>query len=72
MDLLEITEKKTMRREEVAQLLRDIADSLSRHNGLDFTREGKKLRVDVADQVDVEVELEVEDDESSLEIEISW
>ncbi len=72
MDLLEITEKKTMRREEAAQLLRDIADSLSRHNGLDLAREGKKLRVDVADQVEVELELEVEDDESSLEIEISW
>lgn len=60
-----------MSREEAAQLLRDIADSLARHNGLSFTREGLKYTVDVPDQVDVEVEIEI-GDESGLEIEITW
>ena len=60
-----------MSREEAAQLLRDIADSLARHNDLSFTREGLKYTVDVPDQVDVEVEIEI-GDESGLEIEITW
>jgi amphi-Trp domain-containing protein len=72
MELIEITEKHNLSREEAARILRDVADSLERHNGLDFTRNGIKLHVDVADQVELEVELEIESDESSLEIEINW
>ena len=71
MELLEHEEKRRMSREEAAQLLRDIADSLARHNDLTFTREGLKYTVDVPDQVDVEVEIEI-GDESGLEIEITW
>ena len=59
-------------REEAAKLLHALADSLARHNGIDFNRSGKKLHVNVPDQVNVEVELELESDESSIEIEISW
>ncbi len=72
MDLMEFSEKRTMRREEAAELLRKLADSLARQNALDFTREGKKLHIKVPDQVEVELEVEIESDESSLEIEISW
>ena len=72
MDLLEISEKRDMSREEAAKLLHQIADALSRQNKLNFNREGKKLVVDVADQVEVEIELEVGDDGNSLEIEIDW
>jgi len=72
MELLEISEKRTMSREEAAKLLIKIADSLARQNKLDFKREGKNLRVNVADQVEVELELEVETDGTSLEIEINW
>jgi amphi-Trp domain-containing protein len=72
MDLIEISEKRNMSREAAAKLLHKIADSLERHNELEFERNGIKLRVDVADQVEVEVELEIESDESSLEIEINW
>ena len=72
MDILEISEKHTMGREEAADLLRKLADSLARHNSLDFTREGKKLDIKVPNEVTVEVEVEIESDESSLEIEISW
>ena len=72
MELLEITETRNMSREDAARLLHTIADSLARHNDLEFERDGVKLRVHVPKQVEVEVELEVETDESSLEIEISW
>ena len=72
MDLIEISEKRNMSREAAAKLLHKIADSLERHNELEFERNGIKLRVDVADQVEVEVELEIESDDSSLEIEINW
>lgn len=72
MDLLEIEEKHTMRREEAAKLLHRIADSLSRQNDLEFVREGKKITVDVPDQVEVELELEVGEDGTSFEIEINW
>ncbi len=72
MEILEIKEKHRMRREEAADYLRKLADSLARHNQVEFNRDGKILRVDVADQVELEIELEVEDDESKLEVEISW
>ena len=72
MDLLEIEEKREMRREEAAKLLHRIADSLARQNNLHFVREGLKFVVDVPDQVEVELELEIGDDGNSLEIEINW
>ena len=72
MDLLEIEEKREMRREEAAKLLHSIADSLARQNDLEFTREGIRITVDVPDQVEVELELEVGDDGTSFEIEINW
>lgn len=72
MELVEITEKHALRREEAANLLRQIADALSRHNGVDFLRGGKKLHVRVPDEVTVEVEVEIESDESGIEIEINW
>ena len=72
MDLLEISEKRQMRREDVADLLHKLADSLARHNQVEFTRNGINVHVNVPDQVTLELELEIEDDESSLEIEISW
>ncbi|TDG14233.1 amphi-Trp domain-containing protein [Seongchinamella unica] len=61
-----------MKREEAAKLLHDLADSLARHNALDFDRDGTRLNVRVPDTVTVELELEIESDESSIEIEISW
>jgi amphi-Trp domain-containing protein len=72
MDLMEISEKRTMQREEAAKLLHQLADSLSRQNAVDFIREGIKVHVKVPREVTVEFELEIESDESSIEIEISW
>ncbi len=72
MELLEIESEQQMRREELASQLRDLADMLERHNGIDFTREGVRYSVKVADQVTVEYELEITDSGGELEIEVSW
>lgn len=72
MDLLEITEKRKMRREDAAKALRELADSLSRQNAVDMVQNGKKIHIKVPDEVTVEFEVEIENDESSIEIEISW
>ena len=72
MELLEIEEKHQLQREQAAAVLREIADSLSRHNNLEFKRDGLRYTIDVADQVELEIELEIEDTGSSLEIEITW
>ena len=72
MDILEISEKRKMGREEAAKFLHEIADSLARQNSLNLTRHGIKLHVKVPDEVTVELEVEIESDESSIEIEISW
>lgn len=71
MALMEVSTESTMRREEAAARLREIADMLERHNQLEFSREGLRFTVDVADEVTVEFELEV-GDENELEIEIRW
>ncbi len=72
MDLIEIEKERRLGREEAAAWLRELADSLARHNEVEFVQEGLRYRVKVPDEVDVEVELEVAGDSSSLEIEISW
>jgi amphi-Trp domain-containing protein len=72
MDLMDISEKRQMGREEAAKFLHELADSLGRQNALNLTRDGIKIHVKVPDQVTVELEVEIESDESSIEIEISW
>ena len=72
MDILEIEQKETLRREEVAERLRKLADMLERHNDLEFERGGMQIKVSVPDEVQLKVELEVETDERELEIELSW
>jgi amphi-Trp domain-containing protein len=72
MDLLEIETRETLPREEVARRLRALADSLARHNDVEFDRGGAHFRLNVPDEVRVKVELEVGDDETEIEIELSW
>jgi amphi-Trp domain-containing protein len=72
MDILDISEKRTMGREEAAKLLHELADSLARHNEVEFTRNGIDFHVNVPNEVKVELEIEIESDESSIEVEISW
>jgi amphi-Trp domain-containing protein len=72
MELVEIRDKQRMRREAAAEKLREIADQLSRHNNLEFERDGIAIKVRVPDEVDLKVEFEFEDDGSEMEIEITW
>jgi amphi-Trp domain-containing protein len=72
MELLEITQKESLRREVVAQRLHALADALSRHNDVEFQRGGLQFKVKVPDEIQLKVELEVGDDGVELEIEMSW
>jgi amphi-Trp domain-containing protein len=72
MDLVEIKQKERLRREEAAMRLRDLADQLSRHNDLEFERDGISFKVRVPDEVQLKVEFEIEEDGSELEIELTW
>ncbi len=72
MKLFEIEEEQPINREELANRLHELADSLARHNEISFKREGLQYRVKIPDTVEVEVEIEIEDDGGSLEIEINW
>lgn len=71
MELIEIEDEHRVTREEAAKWLHRLADSLERHNEVEFVREGLRMRIDVPAEVTMEVELEI-GDESSLEIELSW
>jgi len=70
-ELIETETSEVLRREEAAARLRQLADQLSRHNQVAFTRDGVRYSVEVPDQVTLKVEIEV-GDESEIEIEISW
>jgi len=72
MELLELTEKESLRREVVAQRLHALADALARHNDVEFQRGGVRFKVKVPDEIRLEVELEVGDEGTELEIELSW
>ena len=72
MELLEIEQVETLRREEVAKRLHALADALARHNAVEFDRGGLHFNLKVPDEVEVKVELEVEDDGVELEIELRW
>lgn len=70
-ELMEVSEKQMLRREAAAARLRDLADQLSRHNQVEFVREGVRYSVKVADEVEMKIEIEV-GEESEIEIELSW
>ena len=72
MDLIEISEKERLSREEVAARLRALADMLARHNDVEFERGGMRFKVHVPDEVDFKLEIEIETDERELEIELKW
>lgn len=71
MDLFEMDETRTMTREEAATRLRDLADSLAKHNSVEFTREGGRVTVAVPDEVRLKVEVELGED-NEIEIELTW
>jgi amphi-Trp domain-containing protein len=72
MDLMEITERERLSREDAAARLRGLADMLARHNDVEFERGGMRFKVHVPDEVDFKLEIEIDDDESELEIELKW
>lgn len=71
MELIEIEDERRLTREQAAKWLHQLADSLERHNEVEFVRDGLRMRIDVPAEVTMEVELEIGDG-SSLEIELSW
>jgi len=71
MDLFEMDETRTMTREEAASKLRDLADSLSKHNSVEFSRDGGRISVAVPDEVRLKVEVEL-GEENEVEIELTW
>lgn len=72
MDILEIEQRETLSRKEVAARLRELADMLAKKGDLDFERGGMHFKLSVPDEVQVKVELEVDSDERELEIELKW
>ena len=72
MDLIEITEKERLSREDAAARLHALADMLAKHNDVEFERGGLRFKVHVADEVDFKLEVEIGDDERELEIELKW
>ena len=72
MDLMEITEKERMSREEAAKRIHAIADALARNNDVEFDRGGMHFKVHVPDEVEFKFEVEIGDDEREIEIELKW
>jgi amphi-Trp domain-containing protein len=72
MDLLEIEQKETLRREEIAARLHALANALARHNDVEFDRGGAHFKLKVPDEIHVKVELEVGSEKTELEIELTW
>lgn len=70
-ELIEVESEAVVRREEAAARLRQIADQLSRHNEVAFSRDGLRFSAAVPDEVTLNVEIEI-GDHSEIEIEISW
>ena len=70
-ELLEVTESQRLSREDAAARLAALADQLSRHNKVEFTREGVKYSAKVPNEVELSIEVEL-GDENEIEIEISW
>ena len=70
MEIEHATEQR-LSREEAAQRLHALADELSRHNEVSFTRDGKRFTVTVPDELTFSLEVELGED-SEIEVELSW
>ncbi|MCW2788247.1 MAG: hypothetical protein JWQ91_3014 [Aeromicrobium sp.] len=71
MDLFEIDTTQRLSREQAAARLHALADALSRHNSVEFERDGRRVTVSIPDQVDLKIEVELGED-NELEIELTW
>ena len=72
MDLIEITQKERLSREDAAARLSALADMLARHNDVEFERGGMHFKVHVPDEVNFKLEIEFDEDEREIEIELTW
>jgi amphi-Trp domain-containing protein len=72
MNLLEITEKQRLSREDAAARLHALADALAQNNEVEFDRGGLRFKVHVPDEVDFKIEIEIDSDEGELEVELKW
>ena len=72
MDVVEIEQKETVSRKEVATRLRRLASMLAKGNEVKFEQGGMAMTVHVPNEVQLKVELEVETDARELEIELKW
>jgi amphi-Trp domain-containing protein len=72
MDLVELKEKQTLRREDAAARLREIADELASGNDIVLERDHLRFVARVPDEVNLKIEFEVEDDGAEFEIELTW
>ena len=72
MDLVEISEKERLSREDAAARLHALADMLAKHNDVEFERGGLRFKVHVPDEVDFKLEIEIDDEERELEVELKW
>lgn len=68
---IDYEEELTASREEVAAVLRDLADGILTGT-ISVGDGGDAVSVDVPDDVSLEIELATEDDETSLEVELEW
>ena len=71
MDLFEMDETQTVTREEAAARLRALADSLAKHNSVEFSRDGGRVTVAVPDEVQLKVEVEL-GEANEIDIELTW
>jgi len=72
MEIMEVSGRETLSREDAAARLRALADMLARHNDIEFERGGLRFKVRVPDEVDFKLEIEMGDDEREIEIELTW
>lgn len=71
MDLFEIDETQTLKREEAAAKLRALADAIAKNNSVEFEKDGRRITVAIPAEVNLKVEVEL-GDENELEIELTW
>lgn len=60
-----------MSREDAADRLRALADQISRHNQVEFVKNGMTFIAKVPAEVDLKVEVEI-GEESEIEVELTW
>ncbi len=72
MDIAKLKDKRTMRREDAAARLHEIADELASGNDVIMERDGMRFVVKVPDEIQMKIEVEIEDDEREFEIELTW